>query len=134
MQKYAHSCCPETKTFNNPTHIYHSKIRLVQYSDPHCCRLILQYSLKSRFPLWGGWYASKDDSSQPYNPDRDSNEANLSSLEDEIIGALSDEATFVPYKDLIFAQLGFSLKSGTLRLFSRGQKTGSVKGKLIICK
>jgi len=80
-------------------------------------------TLQTWFPLWGGWYAQKEDS--PMHHDLDSSEANLSSLEDEIMGALSDEAHFVPYKDLVFAQLGFSLKTGTLRLFSRGQKTGS---------
>ena len=81
-------------------------------------------TLQTWFPLWGGWYAQKEDSTaQPY--DLDASEANLSSLEDEIIGALSDEAHFVPYKDLVFAQLGFSLKSGTLRLYSRGSSKGA---------
>jgi hypothetical protein len=75
-----------------------------------------------RFPLWGGWYTQKEDAASLHSHDLDSSEANFSSLEDEIIGALSDEAHFVPYKDLVFAQLGFSLKSGTLRLFSRGPK------------
>jgi len=81
-------------------------------------------TLQAWFPLWGGWYAQKEDSmTQHY--DLDASEANLSSLEDEIIGALSDEAHFVPYKDMVFAQLGFSLKSGTLRLYSRGSSKGN---------
>lgn len=85
-------------------------------------------TLQTWFPLWGGWYAQKEDSPSLQSHDLDTSEANLSSLEDEIIGALTDEANLIPYKDLIFAQLGFSLKSGTLKLFSRGQKNSGRDG------
>ena len=86
-------------------------------------------TLQTWFPLWGGWYGQRDDPASMQHHDLDSSEANLSSLEDEIIGALVDEAHFVPYKDLVFAQLGFSLKSGTFRLYSRGPKASRTSGR-----
>ena len=33
--------------------------------------------------------------------------------------ALADEANLVPYKDVVFAQLGFSLKRGIIQLYSK---------------
>ena len=47
------------------------------------------------------------------------NSADQSSLETEIMDALADEANLVPYKDVVFAQLGFSLKRGTIQLYSK---------------
>ena len=70
-----------------------------------------QSLLQRWFPLWGGWYGSEEDSPQEDIADK--------SLEGEIMDALADEANLVPYKDVVFAQLGFTLKRGTIQLFSK---------------
>ena len=85
--------------------------------------------LQRWFPLWGGWYSNTVDDSamnendklfenQQSNDDNNEN-PNRTSLEGEIMDALADEANVVPYKDVVFAQLGFSLKRGTVQLYSK---------------
>ena len=43
---------------------------------------------------------------------------NISTLEEELLEFLSDDANVVPYKDVVMVQLRFSLKQGTIKLFS----------------
>ena len=43
---------------------------------------------------------------------------NISTLEEELLEFLSDDANVVPYKDVVLVQLRFSLKQGTVKLFS----------------
>jgi vacuolar protein sorting-associated protein 13D len=45
-------------------------------------------------------------------------DANISSLEEELLEFLSDDTTVVPYKDVVFAQIFFTLKQGSVKLFS----------------
>ena len=91
-----------------------------------------QSLLQRWFPLWGGWYgdpqeAPDDDDEEELDifgdthagADKYNRSADQSTLEDEIMGALADEVTnLVPYTDVIFAQLSFTLKKGTTRLLS----------------
>lgn len=87
-----------------------------------------QQSVLTRyFPLWGGWYGSSQegqpeishDSTKP--SEEESSEANksFSTLEEELLEGLADDAGIVPYKDVIFAQFSFTLKQGTLKLLSK---------------
>ena len=87
-----------------------------------------QSLLQRWFPLWGGWYSTTDtednnvENAQPsldVDKHDETGEANKTLLEGEIMDALADEANIVPYKDVIFAQLGFSLKRGTIQLYSK---------------
>lgn len=53
----------------------------------------------------------------------------MSTFEEEVLEALADEANTVPYKDVVFAQLSFRLKQGTLKLYSRRRKSSNPKKK-----
>ena len=68
------------------------------------------------FPMWWGWY---DTSSEELNDS--SSSKNESALEDELIEALTDEASstnLVAYKDVVFLQAQFCLSKSSIKLFS----------------
>lgn len=93
---------------------------------------VAQSTLQRWFPLWGGWYAANEDPQQHQQQPQEPPNANLneSSLEDEIMGALADEAAnLVPFKDVIFMQTSFSLSKGITRLFSN---TGATTKKRLL--
>ena len=83
--------------------------------------------LQRWFPLWGGWYGNAVDepiATETTDAAYDDHPAEVialskTSLEEEIMDALADEANIVPYKDVIFAEMSFSLKRGTIQLFSK---------------
>ena len=83
--------------------------------------------LQRWFPLWGGWYSSSSDEitetedtdTAAVEPSSDEMVLSKTSLEEEIMDALADEANIVPYKDVIFAEMSFSLKRGTIQLYSK---------------
>ena len=52
------------------------------------------------------------------DPTAQSQDPNISTLEEELLEFFSDDANVVPYKDVVLVQLSFALKQGTIKLFS----------------
>ncbi len=82
--------------------------------------------LQQYFPSWAGWYSAPS-STQDQSEEEEGKgaavpshelSANVSTLEEELLEVLADEVNLVPYKDVVFAQLSFRLKRGSLSLRS----------------
>ena len=70
-----------------------------------------QSMLQGWFPLWWGWY-SADPNDMEFNPESTSPSSHLNetSIEDELLEALADDAhNVVPYKDVVFLQANFTM-------------------------
>ena len=80
-----------------------------------------QSVLQGWFPMWWGWYdyAQAEDSNNTTDVIHSSyTEKNESLLEDELLGALADEANnVVPYKDVVFLSSTVCLNKSLVKLF-----------------
>ncbi len=117
----------------------------LEVNSPSTEQAPAQSTLQRWFPLWGGWYADGQDQGQDGGLDQEQQQEEEeqeffslggrgmprdrsfeeSMLEDEIMGALADEANLIAYKDLVFAQLSFTLKRGTTRLLTCSSPSGT---------
>ena len=71
-----------------------------------------QSLLQGWFPLWWGWYGATAPSASPENQEisSDTDVLNETSIEDELLEALADDAhNVVPYKDVVFLQANFTM-------------------------
>jgi hypothetical protein len=71
-----------------------------------------QSLLQGWFPLWWGWYGATAPSASTENQEisSDTDVLNETSIEDELLEALADDAhNVVPYKDVVFLQANFTM-------------------------
>ncbi len=76
--------------------------------------------LQRYFPLW---YGASQESLKDIGTKASQSNPDLSAFEEELLEVLaSDETSVVTYKDVVFANLTFSMDRGSLRLHSEAQK------------